>query len=217
MKFKEFIETYQNLIAMQKLEISAPIMENKKFHKAESCFSIPALKTATNNIASWQQVVDYQLYQLKCHLCQSWKNMLEDDGDCVSVFLDFLRDNVEVMSFMEKELLLFLVEEDKQKKLFYLSEDILCCKVVEEFLLSHSDNWEVQKVFQEMMQFKIQFFASSLSFSTNYQIFLHWMPQWKDIYPNVWNGIIQKLSEMKDKANLNCLEVRRLFEFYGLV
>lgn len=213
MKFKEFIETYQNLMVMQKLEISVPIMKNKK----ESCFSVPALRTATNNIASWQQIVDYQLYQLKCYLCQSWKNMLEDDGKNVGAFLDFLRENTEVMSFMEKELLLFLAEVDKCRKLFYLSEDILLCKEVEEFLLSHSDNLEVQKVFQEMMQFKIQFFASSLAFSTNYQIFLHWLPQWKDIYPNVWNGIVQKLSKMKDKVSLDCLEVRRLFEVYGLV
>lgn len=213
MKFKEFIETYQSLIAMQKLEISVLIMENKK----ESCFNVPALRTATDDIASWQQIVDYQLYQLKCYLCQSWKNMLEDDGEDVGVFLYFLLKNTKVMSFMEKELLLFLAEVDKQKKLFCLSEDILCCKVVEEFLLSHSDNLDVQKLFQEMMQFKIQFFASNLAFSTNYQIFLHWLPQWKDIYPNVWNGIIKKLSKMKDKASLDCLEVRRLFEVYGLV
>lgn len=213
MKFKEFIETYQNLIAMQQFEILVPIMKNKK----ESCFTMPALKITTDEIASWQQIVDYQLYLLKCHLCQSWRNMLEDDGDDVGVFLYFLLKNTKVMSFMEKELLFFLAEVDKQKKLFYLSEDILCCKVMEEFLLSHSDNLDVQKVFQEIMQFKIQFFASNLAFSTNYHIFLHWLPQWKGIYPNVWNGIIQKLSKMKDKVSFDCLEVRKLFEVYGLV
>ena len=68
-----------------------------------------------------------------------------------------------------------------------------------------------------MMLLKIQYVDASSAYCINYRIFMNWLPSWKDIYPNVWNAVVQDLSEMKESADHEALEMQKLYKLYGLV
>ena len=66
------------------------------------------------------------------------------------------------------------------------------------------------------MVVKLEYFGDSLAFSTDYQIFLKWMPQWQEMYPDVREAISVRLSELKDAGlvRLRILEHQRLYDAY---
>ena len=217
MKFKDFIKAYQSLDVLLQLEIPTPAVAREGYYDAVLRLGVRGECPSVKAIASWDKIVDYQIFQLKLYLRNFWQNMLDDDAEDVDAFLAFLQRHKELYLFMGKELLFFLSEVDKRTKLFYLTEDILQSDVVKNFLVYHRHDEEVQNVFQKMMQFKIQYVDASLAYCINYRIFMYWLPNWKDLYPNVWSAVVQALSEMKESANHEALEMQKLYELYGLI
>ena len=217
MKFKDFINAYQSLSVLQKLDVPTPAVVTESYHDAILRLGVRGESPNVKAIASWDEIVDYQIFQLKLYLRNFWKNMLDDDAEDVDAFLSFLRLHKELYLFMGKELLFFLSEVDKRCKLFYLTEDILQTDVVKNFLVYHRYDEDVKNVFQKMMLLKIQYVDASSAYCINYRIFMNWLPSWKDIYPNVWNAVVQDLSEMKESADHEALEMQKLYKLYGLV
>ena len=219
MTFRRFAETYSSLLKIRNLDIQIPAVAKESYHDAvlrqgirgEGSFSAPA---------KWDEVIDAQLYQLKLYLRNFWGEMLLRDREnkSVDVFMAFFRESNGLILFMGTELFAFIEAVcQTEERIWDHAVDLL---------LQHEENGKILQAyhfdgklhqrFAKLMTDKILHFDDSLAYTTDYLIFFHWMPQWREKYSDVWEAISVRLSEMKKSGlvNLRCLEHQRLYDLY---
>lgn len=214
--FERFSEVYGLCLRMLSFDFLLPAGKEGAYHDAVLRLGIRG-DVSSGRAATWQEITDYQKFQLKLYLKNYWRDMLDksEKGGELFDFWFFMRDKPELVLFMGKELLAFMLAV-RQKFGQTDEECVLKSKEAAKILESYSFDNDVHQCFAALMLAKLEHFDDSLAYSTDYQIFLNWMPQWRKTYSDVWEALAARLSEMKEsgRINLRCLEHQRLYELY---
>lgn len=220
MKIKQFMETYQAFKNMQMLDIELPV--SKKETPEDKVIRIGLRGVLPNSLAyaGWNDIIAYQRAQLKLYWKYYWQEMFDSDcAEDLSGMYCFLRRNHELISLLDEKWITFLNawSEKTQNLADAEIEDLLQSKYSEELLLKNKHKPECQNALMQLMTLKIVYFNRSLAFSTNYLLFIDWLPAWKEHYPTVWQAVADKLKEMNGKGLIKgSLEERRLYNLYVL-
>ena len=218
MKIKQFVETYQAFENMQTLDIELPVSKKETPEDKVVRIGLRGVLPTSLAYAGWNDIIAYQRSQLKLYWKNYWQEMLDadctEDLDCMYCFL---RRNHGLILFMDEEWVKFLYawSQKTQGHANIEVEDLLKSKYSEEVLLKNKHKPEFQEALTQLMTSKIVYFNKSLAFSTNYLLFIDWLPEWKEHYPMVWQAVAGKLKEMNDKGLImGTLEERRLYNLY---
>lgn len=214
--FKQFSEVYDLCSRMLSFDVLLPAVKEGAYHDAVLRLGIRG-DVSSGRAATWQEIADYQKFQLKMYLKNFWQDMLTENGrdDELQDFWPFMCDNPELILFMGKELFAFMLAA--RQKFYRMDEEcVLMSKEAAKILESYSFDDDLHRCFAALMVVKLEYFGDSLAFSTDYQIFLKWMPQWQEKYPDVWEAISVRLSELKEAGlvRLRILEHQRLYAAY---
>lgn len=215
MTLNDFCKVYEMLLNLQKVEMNVPAVLVPAYYDAVLRLGIRG-EISRGKPLSWNEIIDYLLYQMKLNLKNFCCPLLNNSNVCdVQIFMSFLANHQELVTFMGKDIFSFLL---KVRRSFSLNEDeeILKTKSMFIILQTYAYDESVHRCFLNLMRMKLKCFADTLAFSSNYQIFFDWMLPWKNLYPDVWKALQISLKTMKKskKLNLNCDEHRKLYDFY---
>lgn len=218
MTFEQLIDVYHQLSLMRDLDISLPAVKEESYHDAVMRLGIRGRLPAAATCCQWGEIVDFQLFQLKLYLKNHWKKMLREQNWGFDNIIDFFETHQELIVFMGAELLAFLEAwREKFQDSDYYVEVLLKSKAAENILRVYSFDEAVHRRFVWIVSVKRFSFTKNLDdYAANHSFFVEWMPQWKEIYPDVWQTIGCRLKEMKDNGKIYFEhdEYRKIYELY---
>lgn len=218
MTFEQLIDVYHQLSQMQDLEISLPAVKEESYHDAVMRLGIRGRLPVVATCSQWREIVDFQLFQLKLYLKNHWKEMLREQNWGFDNIIDFFETHQELIVFMGAELLAFLEAwREKFQDSDYYVEVLLKTKATENILRVCSFDEAVHCRFVHIISLKqFSFGDNPDDYAANHSFFVEWMPQWKEIYPDVWQTIGCRLKEMKDNGKIYFEhdEYRKIYELY---
>lgn len=218
MTFDRFIDVYHQLSLLRSVNICLPAVKEVSYHDAVMRLGIRGELPLLSTNSQWADIIDFQFYQLKLYLKNFWPEMLSRQSWGFDNIIDYFEFHQELLTFMGVELFAFLEAlREKFKASDYYIEVLLKTKASENILRSYSFDEMLHRRFVWLVSVKNFRFRENLDdYAANHSFFMDWMPQWKEIYPDVWSVIADRLKKMNDDGRiaLDYDEYRKIYELY---
>lgn len=211
MKFEEIIQVYEHVSALKKFTV--PIGWNSNF--ADAILYLGKLNTQPEAVATWDEIVKYQFYQMSLHSITDWDKIVADDYQNLDLFIDFLKKNSKDFTlFLPSWVLCFwakVIETDKKNEVLPYVSELLQVQEMKYTVQNFYSTPAMQYFFKVIMVAEAEFYITQKRKETYFFTLFEWLYKLREHYPNVISEVQNKLAEVRDQADFSIKEVRDVY------
>lgn len=217
MKFEEIIKIYEHLSALKKFTV--PIIWNSNF--ADAILYLGKLNTQPESVATWDEILKYQFFQISLYTITDWDKIVADDYQNLDMFIDFLKKNSKDFSVLFPSWVLVfwakvIMTDKKNEVLPYVAEFLQISEM--KFTVQNFYNASaMQHFFKVIMVAEAEFYITQKRKETYFYLLFEWLYKLREHYPQVITEVVNKLVELKEQADFSIKEVRDVYDLYAKI
>ena len=217
MKFNDIVNVFEHLFTLK--QFSVPI--NWKPDFANAVLYLGKLNAPPTSIASWEEIVRYQIFQTSLYTFLDWDKIVAEDYQNLDVFIEFLKktsNNADVMNSSWS--LIFwakvIMTEKKNEVLPYVAEFLqtpeMQCNVQNFYYVP-----VVQQFFSIIMVAEAEFYITQNRTEVYFYTLFVWLYKLRKHYPGARADVVKKLAEVKKQADFSVQKVRDIYDLFAVV
>ena len=214
MKFEEIIQVYEHVSALKKFTV--PIGWNSNY--GDALLYLGQLNTQPEAIATWDEIVKYQFYQMSLHIITDWDKIVADDYQNLDMFIDFLKKNSKDFTlFLPSWVLAFwakVIETDKKDAILPHVAEFLQIPEVKYYVQNFYSTSAMQYFFKVIMVAEAEFYITQKRKETYFYSLFEWLYKLREHYPQVISEVMDKLSEVSEQADFSIKEVKAVYSLF---
>lgn len=215
MKFEEIVNVFEHLSALKKFTV--PIGWNSNF--ADAVLYLGKLNIPPESVATWDEIVKYQFFQVSLHTISDWDKIVADDYQNLDVFIDFLKKiSKDFTLFLPSWVLVFwakVIMTDKKKEVLPYVAEFLQISEMKLTVQNFYHASVMQYFFKVIMLAEAEFYITQKRKEMYFFTLFEWLYKLREHYPDVMSAVAKKFAELKKQADFSIEKVETVYELYS--